>query len=123
MVSVVDDTEEAGQPTSNPIQFSAFCAASTSRASPPSYLTRHYTASHHKYLLAFTTVKMGLWPKKFPGKMGETVHFPTVRPQSLILSPTAEPMWPFMAAGLIVAWGINAGANAMMDCTTALHKI
>lgn len=26
-------------------------------------------------------------------------------------------MWPFMAAGLIVAYGINAGANAMMACT------
>ncbi|KAF7506061.1 hypothetical protein GJ744_012308 [Endocarpon pusillum] len=38
---------------------------------------------------------MGLLPKKFPGKF-------------------AEPMWPFMAAGLIVAWGINTGANAMM---------
>jgi len=28
----------------------------------------------------------------------------------------AEPMIPFYAAGLIVLYGINAGANAMMNC-------
>jgi hypothetical protein len=30
---------------------------------------------------------------------------------------TAEPMMPFFAAGLIVAYCVNAGANAMMQCT------
>ncbi len=25
-------------------------------------------------------------------------------------------MWPFMVAGLIVAYGINSGAKAMMAC-------
>ncbi|KIV89349.1 hypothetical protein B0A52_06212 [Exophiala mesophila] len=34
-------------------------------------------------------------PKKFPGKV-------------------AEPMIPFYAAGLIVLWAVNSGANAMM---------
>ncbi|KAK5062810.1 hypothetical protein LTR84_004885 [Exophiala bonariae] len=34
-------------------------------------------------------------PKKFPGKV-------------------AEPMIPFYAAGLIVLYAVNAGANAMM---------
>jgi hypothetical protein len=28
---------------------------------------------------------------------------------------TAEPLTPFFAAGLIVAWAVNAGANAMKD--------
>lgn len=28
----------------------------------------------------------------------------------------AEPMIPFYAAGLIVAYCVNLGANAMMDC-------
>ncbi|EHY54561.1 atp18 subunit J of the mitochondrial F1F0 ATP synthase [Exophiala dermatitidis] len=37
----------------------------------------------------------GFIPKKFPGKI-------------------AEPMVPFYAAGLIVLYAINAGANAMM---------
>jgi hypothetical protein len=27
----------------------------------------------------------------------------------------AEPMMPFFVAGLIVLYGVNAGANAMMD--------
>ncbi|ETN45516.1 uncharacterized protein HMPREF1541_09348, partial [Cyphellophora europaea CBS 101466] len=27
----------------------------------------------------------------------------------------AEPMTPFFVAGLIVLYGVNAGANAMMD--------
>lgn len=61
---------------------------------------------------------MGLLPKKFSGKF-------RARPSILSLSTTAdlrrrtvEPMWPFMVAGLIVAYGINAGANAMMACTT-----
>ncbi|KPI44593.1 uncharacterized protein AB675_8397 [Cyphellophora attinorum] len=39
---------------------------------------------------------MPLLPKKFNGKM-------------------AEPLTPFFAAGLIVAWAVNAGANAMKD--------
>ncbi|EXJ70159.1 uncharacterized protein A1O5_06227 [Cladophialophora psammophila CBS 110553] len=39
----------------------------------------------------------GFIPKKFPGKV-------------------AEPMVPFYAAGLIVLYAINAGANAMMNC-------
>lgn len=29
----------------------------------------------------------------------------------------AKPMWPFYAAGLIIAYGINAGAVAMSQCT------
>ncbi|KAH0844157.1 F-type H+-transporting ATPase subunit J [Fonsecaea pedrosoi] len=39
----------------------------------------------------------GFIPKKFPGKI-------------------AEPMIPFYAAGLVVLYAINAGANAMMNC-------
>ncbi|ETI28299.1 hypothetical protein G647_00748 [Cladophialophora carrionii CBS 160.54] len=38
----------------------------------------------------------GFIPKKFPGKL-------------------AEPMLPFYIAGLIVFYGVNKGANAMMD--------
>ncbi|KIX06201.1 uncharacterized protein Z518_04175 [Rhinocladiella mackenziei CBS 650.93] len=38
----------------------------------------------------------GFIPKKFPGKV-------------------AEPMIPFYAAGLIVLYAVNAGANAMMN--------
>ncbi|EXJ85595.1 hypothetical protein A1O1_05961 [Capronia coronata CBS 617.96] len=37
----------------------------------------------------------GFIPKKFPGKL-------------------AEPMVPFYAAGILVLWAVNAGANAMM---------
>ena len=29
---------------------------------------------------------------------------------------TAEPMIPFYVAGVVVLWGINAGANAMINC-------
>lgn len=59
---------------------------------------------------------MGLWPKKFPGKMGTNLKIPM---STMLTSlPVAEPMWPFMVAGLIVAYGINAGANAMMECTS-----
>ncbi|KAK5938619.1 atp18 subunit J of the mitochondrial F1F0 ATP synthase [Knufia obscura] len=38
----------------------------------------------------------GFLPKKFPGKM-------------------SEPMLPFFAAGLIVLYGVNAGAAAYMQ--------
>lgn len=34
----------------------------------------------------------------------------------LIQRATAQPMIPFMAAGAIVLWAVNAGANAMMQC-------
>ena len=30
---------------------------------------------------------------------------------------TAEPLIPFFAAGLIVLYGVNAGATAMANCT------
>ena len=61
-----------------------------------------------------------LLPKKFPGKFGEFVTAAAglifqIHPL-LIQSIAAEPMVPFMAAGAIVLYAINAGAKAMMHC-------
>ena len=38
-------------------------------------------------------------------------------------SSLAEPMMPFMAAGLIVLYAVNAGANAMMKCESIIVGI
>lgn len=56
----------------------------------------------------------GLLPKKFPGKMCmyERNVFCLLAYRNV-----AEPMLPFFAAGAIVFYAINAGANAMMQCT------
>jgi ATP synthase j chain len=73
----------------------------------------HLTNSSHPN--PHRSVKMpGFWPKKYPGKMGALDLFNNPPAQLTFL--TAEPMIPFFAAGVIVLYAINAGANAMMKC-------
>ncbi len=55
-------------------------------------------------------------PKKYPGKFGQSPQQYVLGGSSLTQEFTAEPMLPFMAAGAIVLYAINAGANAMMKC-------
>jgi len=66
-----------------------------------------------------TTPNMpGFLPKKFPGKLGSSPRG-LAEIQSNWLCSAAEPMIPFYAAGLIVLYAINSGANAMMACESS----
>lgn len=61
--------------------------------------------------------KMPGWiPKKFPGKVGQFQTAISLAMDNRTDLSAAEPMIPFYAAGLIVLYAVNAGANAMMGC-------
>ncbi|KAJ9609169.1 atp18 subunit J of the mitochondrial F1F0 ATP synthase [Cladophialophora chaetospira] len=57
---------------------------------------------------------MPAWPKKFPGKLGTSSAAGDTGGNIELMCDTAEPLIPFYVAGVVVLYGINAGANAMM---------
>jgi ATP synthase j chain len=82
------------------------------------HILRHITTNPNENRSFYTPETKSKWDscqRSFPARW---VHVLGSHGLHLSLTFTiAEPVWPFMAAGLIVAYAINAGANAMMKCT------
>ncbi|KFH42205.1 ATP synthase subunit J-like protein [Hapsidospora chrysogenum ATCC 11550] len=57
---------------------------------------------------------LGIAPfKKFPAPFRASIPA-CLRWQPRLTQITVKPMWPFFAAGLIIAYGANSAQNAMM---------